>query len=363
MTFLFVVPSLRKNDAVGNDLLFQASVLREQGIEIAIYADTADQSASQNLVNKEQALKILRDPKTQLVYHHCFLWEKAEFFISQAARKAIIRFHNSTPPQFFQPYNYTLAQTARRAQLQTETLMQHENVSGIWAASKFNEKDALAAGAKAENISVIAPYTNLSEFESTSIEQGTADKIPHNKVNVLFVGRLVPNKNHIGLLKVLAAYKQQFGNEIVLHIVGKRDPSLGLYVDHMRHLIKVNELENNVIFWENASFSALHTLYSKCSLFLCMSQHEGFGVPVLEAQAHKLPVIVLERCALTPDDVLGEGQVSFAEESPFLIARAVHEISKSSILRKELTDQGLQNAKRFSPQLLQTQLKTLAALT
>jgi len=360
MRFLFVVPSLRKHDAVGNDLLFQANVLREQGTEIAVYADSADPTASQNLVGKEQALKLLKDTNTQLVYHHCFLWDKAEFFIGQAARKAVVRFHNSTPPHFFQSYNFAMAQTAKRAQMQTETLMKHKNVGSVWAASNFNRKDATTAGAAAENIDVIAPYTNLSEFESTPLNMNVADSIPSSKVNILFVGRLVPNKNHIGLLKVLSAYKQHFGSEVVLHIVGKRDPFLGLYVDHLKHLIGSNGLTDDVIFWENASFPALHTLYSKCSVFLCMSQHEGFGVPVLEAQAHQLPVVVLERCALTPSDVLGERQVSFQEENPALFAKAIHEIAVNADLRRALSSEGLQNAERFSPQLLQTQMKSLA---
>ena len=359
MRALLVVPSLRKHDAVGNDVLFQAGVLKKEGIEVGVYAETFEPTLSQQMLDRAAAIKWLADSETQLIYHHCFLWEQAEFFVSSATRPAIVRFHNSTPPQFFARYNYTMAKAARRAQIQTETLMSLSNTGGVWAASNFNKCDAQQAGARSETISILAPYTNLAEFDSTPIDAGTLAKIDPQKTNILFVGRLVPNKNHIGLLRVLAAYKKNYSSNVVLHIVGKQDPFLGLYVDHIKHLIQQNDLSENVVFWENASFCVLHTLYSSCSVFLCMSEHEGFGVPVLEAQSHNLPVVVLERCALTADDVLGSGQLCFKEAKPILFAQAIHDAKNRQDLVQELNVQANLNVARFSPSESEKQILSL----
>ena len=98
------------------------------------------------------------------------------------------------------------------------------------------------------------------------------------------------------------------------------------------------------------SFNELYTLYQKCDIFLVLSEHEGFCIPVLEAQYNSLPVIALARCAVP--DTAGTDQLMYNEPDYLWFASAIKTISENAGYRKKLIDAGKRNVLKYKKDLI-----------
>jgi alpha-1,3-rhamnosyl/mannosyltransferase len=94
------------------------------------------------------------------------------------------------------------------------------------------------------------------------------------------------------------------------------------------------------------SDEVLTVLYSHASALVFPSLFEGFGIPIIEAQAISLPVI----CSDIPvfREVGGEGAVYVDPNSPRSIANAVMTVVDSADLQQRLVQKGLDNARRYT---------------
>lgn len=105
--------------------------------------------------------------------------------------------------------------------------------------------------------------------------------------NLLFVGRLVPRKNIIDLIKIMRLLVN-LDKEFVLNIVGKGEYA---YIKKIKKKVLVNNLNKNIIFHGNIIDTELNKLYRSNSIFVFTSLVEGFGLVLLEAMSKGLPII------------------------------------------------------------------------
>jgi glycosyltransferase involved in cell wall biosynthesis len=151
-------------------------------------------------------------------------------------------------------------------------------------------------------------------------------------VNLLFVGRLAPNKRCEDLLKLVYAYRRAIGPDIHLWLVGNR--SFGAYVQFLDGLVKRLAVRDEVTFTDRVSRSDLRAFYESCDLFVSASRHEGFGVPYIECMQFGLPILALARAA-TPE-TLGSSGVLVEEWRLPQVAEAVGLIASDRPLREQL---------------------------
>jgi glycosyltransferase involved in cell wall biosynthesis len=95
----------------------------------------------------------------------------------------------------------------------------------------------------------------------------------------------------------------------------------------------------------------LHTYYKNCDVFLLLSHHEGFCVPIIESQSHSLPIVGLDRTASA--ETMGPDQLTFETEDPNEIATALHVVATHGDVRNFLKERGLANCKKYSEENVQ----------
>jgi len=159
---------------------------------------------------------------------------------------------------------------------------------------------------------------------------------------ILTVGDLHPRKN---LLRLIDAFhwlkkKEKIPHKLVL--VGKE-----LYqTDRIYKKAYSGMTKDDVIFTGYVSFDELRALYQGATLFAFPSLDEGFGLPVHEAMASRLPVIVSDRGSLP--EVAGDAAIVVDPLSIEDIGSAIYRIIESPSVRDELIKKGLDQIKKFS---------------
>lgn len=183
---------------------------------------------------------------------------------------------------------------------------------------------------------------------------------------VIFVGTLQPRKNIERLIEAFsqvigASGSQVIGNKIPdnlkLVVVGKK----GWLYEPIFQKVKDLKLQDKIIFTDFVPDNDLPYLISGAKLYVLPSLWEGFGIPVIEAQACGVPTIVSNVSSLP--EIVGDSAILIDTESPKSIASAIEKILSNEKTRADLIRKGFENIKRFSWQkCAQETLKVLEGL-
>ncbi len=142
-------------------------------------------------------------------------------------------------------------------------------------------------------------------------------------------------------------------------VIGKN--STRPFIDVKKIALGINALARAplIIYQETVSEEDLVVLYQAADLFIWLSDYEGFGLQVIEAQASSVPVVTTRQGSLK--EIAGEAAI-FVENPASVseIASAIYSGLTDEILRKNLIESGLQNVKRFDWE--QCAAETLARL-
>lgn len=347
MVVAILVPTLLENDAIGNDVCHQLRILKERNIPAFIYAEEIMNVHMQPYcIDTSKLLVIIKDPGNVVIYHHGGCWHRGMEILEKVQCKLFIKYHNITPPHFFKPYNASYEKYCSDGILQTTAIIGLKKEMTFLCDSNFNAADLMSLRADERKMEILPPFHKLDDFKKAGIDGSLAHDLRDGKVNLLFVGRLVPNKGHKHLIDVIAEYVKMYDADIRLNIVGGIDPALNLYATELKASIEQNGLHDIVRLTGGVSFDTLHTYYQFSHLFLVMSAHEGFCIPVLEAQFHSLPVIAWNAGAV--GETVGHNQIVFEEKDERYVAAAIRVVSQHAGYKNYLSVNGLENIGRFS---------------
>jgi len=151
---------------------------------------------------------------------------------------------------------------------------------------------------------------------------------PDGPARLLFVGRGIPNKAQHHLIMTSAALADA-GLDHEIQLVGAWSGAPA-YEDHCRALAAALGVEHSVVFAGSVSEDELGRAYAEADLFLCLSDHEGFCVPLLEAMSASLPIVAYASSAIP--ETLGEAGLLLDDKSPSLVAEAVVEVLSNPLL-------------------------------
>lgn len=353
--FHLVAATLDQNDAVSNDVFGMRDALRLAGWEARLYAEhMATGLAGQVL----PAVHFGRDlgPEDILIYHHSIHWEPGESLYARANCRRIIKYHNITPPEFFAGYSPVLEESCSLGRQQTTRLVA-KGADLYLADSAFNLQDLLQAGADSARAHVLHPFHQTEMLEKSQADLALLARLLDGAVNILFVGRFVPNKGHLHLLRTFARFREQVNPHSRLILVGRPHPLLTGYSAAMEATIKELRLERAVALIPGASPEELRAIYLSAHLFLCTSEHEGFCVPLVEAMRHKVPIVALARTAVV--ETLGPGTLTSESPEPALLADMMKQCLEHRTAR-QFTDHGYERYQSmFSPAVLSRQFLQL----
>jgi glycosyltransferase involved in cell wall biosynthesis len=172
---------------------------------------------------------------------------------------------------------------------------------------------------------------------------------------ILFVGTIARNKNVLGLIRAFGQIAEEI-SDATLCLCGRIGEHN--YWEEIRSYLLQNRLLQKRLIWKHdASKDELLRLYNESRLFILPSFYEGFGIPILEAQACGCPVITSTAASLP--EVAGDAAQYCDPADPTSIARAIEKVYTSESLQHELSLRGIENAKQFSWKICATRYSEL----
>ncbi len=309
-----IVPGFQFGDAITHYTLRLQNLFRSWGYASGIFAEGIHPKVLSLCSPLSQFLTVDSE-QTLVILHYSIHSEASRVFLEAKARK-ILLYHNITPPEFFAGYS-ELHQ--RMTQMGRERLGSFLGVTEqTWADSPYNCRELLACGYRDPR--VVPLLVDFRDLDLAFANPNLLRRYRDDKVNLLFVGRLAPNKGHLDLLHTLAAYNKLICDTARLFIVGPYN-GLESYFDELRQEALDLEIEGSVIFTGAVTFSDLKAYYRVSDVFVCLSEHEGFCVPLLEAMHFDVPIVAYAAGAVP--ETLGEAGVLLHSKDPARVTEVV----------------------------------------
>lgn len=247
----------------------------------------------------------------------------------------LLDYHNITPAALFAPWEPHAAIRLAAGRRQLRALVARARLA--IADSAFNAAELTALGAHEP---VVVPIMLDQQNFAAAADQRALEALQRDRavgtVNLLFVGRIAPNKCQHELVAALDALRRGHGIDARLHLVGTS--ASDRYLRTLRRYIDSLGLGDVVQITGSASASVLAAHYEAADAFVCLSDHEGFCVPLLEAWYHDVPVIAFAATAVT--ETLGDAGIALQRKSPSLVAAAIARVADDQALRAELARRG-----------------------
>jgi len=161
---------------------------------------------------------------------------------------------------------------------------------------------------------------------------------------VMYTGGIDPRKNVYRLVSAYGLLPPSVRDAHQLVFVGKGDPVI--LPDLRRHIAAEGIPEDRVVFTGFVSDEDMVDLYNLSRAFVFPSQHEGFGLPPLEAMSCGVPTIAANASSLP--EVLGNPDALFDPNDTADLATALERVLTDEHFRSELTERGLAQARTFS---------------
>lgn len=331
-------PSVAAGDGVTNGLLFTRSLLRDLGYESEIYSfSIPDQMAGQVL----PARTFHASRCDLLMYHHSMGHDHGPWLMLQKCPKALV-YHNITPPEFFPPRSGL----RRYAQMGLEQLREWrtEFVHAL-ADSPLNQSELELAGYERSKTLPLLVDTRRLEG-STSAPKFMADQ-PAGTRFYLAVGRLAENKRQYLLIEAFyhLLQNQQPAEQPPQRLIIVGGTTSDAYARGLQMHILTLGLQEQVLLVGKCSEAELRWLYQNAHQYWCASAHEGFCMPLLEANYASLPVVTQARSNIP--DTLGEGGLLLESDDPVDFAMACHFLNTEPGLREALIAAGHRNLLRY----------------
>ncbi|WP_187272503.1 glycosyltransferase [Methylobacterium sp. WL9] len=339
--------SVVTGDAIGTSITLLHESLIAQGVaSFVACADAHLKSAAPGVL---PASAILNGRMGQtfgeddvLLIHFSFLDDTAEK-LAQLPLRRIIVYHNITPGHFF--HEVGLGWLGDGCDRGREQLARMSSLfDAAVGDSDYNCQELTASGYR--NVKTIPILFDASSFRSERIDPELLLSVRERAdVNVLFVGRFVPNKRIERVMTMVGAFKNGFAPTVCLHLVGKVWDG-AYFAALMKHAADAG-IEQSLQLHTNAEPLRLRTLYAAADAFVSMSDHEGFMVPLVEAFASGCPVIAADAGAI--GETMGGAGFLMSAPDPAFAAGILHMITTDRDLRSRVVAGQARRAADFRP--------------
>ncbi len=324
-----ITPSLSYGDAVSNDAMAIRQILQEEGYENEIYALTLDPRLPEGTA---RYLKDMPAPqKEDLVMYHGAIGTGLIEKLSEFPCKKVMVYHNITPPEFFRPYSRMAARATRIGYAEIEEM------AGVFdrciADSEYNKQNLLEMGYECE-IDVCPIVIPFEDYDQEPDAETIAKYKDDGITNLLFVGRVAPNKKQEDIIRAFCVYQKEYNPKSRLFLVGSCGDDLKNYETRLKDYISKLGLEGKAFLTGHIPFKTILAYYRLADVFVCMSEHEGFCVPVPEAMHFGKPIVAYESSAVP--ETMGDGGLLVDTKDPYVVAAAINRVLTDEGLKKEI---------------------------
>ena len=292
------VPAAHRGDAIGDSARRIRQMLRQAGYQSDIFALTID-------AELERDVRPFADSTSRsgdvTIFHFALPSPMTAAFGALRGTR-ILQYHNITPAAFFAPYDPQLFRLAALGRQELRTLV--DRVELALGDSEFNRKELEELGFPRTGVFPIAVDTErlTGAPRIPALEKILADGL----INILFVGRIVPNKRIEDHIRLGELYKRYVDSYYRFIFVGRYD-GVPRYYNAIRALIaQYRMLPERFLFTGGVTDAELAAYYRWADVYVSLSEHEGFCVPLVEAMAADVPVLAFAAGAV-PETLGGAG--------------------------------------------------------
>ncbi len=286
-----------ENDAISQDALLLQAVFRDLGFESDLFVSQSHTDPA--AAHRVRPMTAYAGRAGDLAVLHDVLDPEAVRAFQETPARRVLRYHNITPAGYFDAFDPALAARLRAARTALRSVA--ERSRSVWSVSAFNAGELAAWNLPQSRV---LPLLFSEARFRLDLDPEMLARISRPLANILFVGRLAPNKRVEELILAFHGYHRAVNPQSRLIITGS-DRSCPRYAAMLRLLAHALDLPN-VCFEGFASPAGLATLYAKASVFVTASEHEGYCLPLIEAMAAGVPVIA-RRTGGMPEALDGAG--------------------------------------------------------
>ena len=327
-----ILPALVYGDAIGNHAYELWRLLNRWGIKSTIYADYIDPRYRQAARHYSE----LRGNQDNTLIYHYSIGSKITDAVLGLADRVIPYYHNITPASFFVGLNDALARELAEGRTQLARLRHY---GYALAASEYNRRELLDIGfTSVDVVSYLVDFARLDRgIASPRASKYQAMLSSAKGHKLLFVGRIAPNKCQHDLIHLLYYYRAVIDPHATLWLVGG-NANAGAYQLHLETLVARHSLQDAVhLVGPVGTDDGLGVFYQRADAFVCMSEHEGFCVPIIEAMHFGLPVFAYDATGVTY--TMKDSGVRFVEKRFDLVAETIFHMLRNPQLRTALVQQ------------------------
>jgi glycosyltransferase involved in cell wall biosynthesis len=348
------LPVFAAGDAIGNHVLRVRDTLRAAGYESEIFADEAHPAVRTRHYLDFELPSGSGGRGVHLLYHLSTGSRMADWLAQQPVPLAV-DYHNITPAEYFDRWQPQAAQVAREARAEMKLLAPSARY-GL-ADSAYNALELAEDGyADTAVVPILVDFTDYDAAPDTATLNRLRRRAEGGGAQWLFVGRVAANKCQHDVIAAFAVYRQLFDPKARLSIVGGR--TLLVYAAALERLAHELSVRDAVDFTDNLKFAQLLAQYRAADVFVSLSEHEGFGVPLLEAMHCGVPTVAFASSALP--ETVGDATLLLADKDPLTVAVAVQRVLSDDVVRKGLIEAGHRRVEHFS--LVNSQRRLLEAI-
>ncbi|MCR5303235.1 MAG: glycosyltransferase family 4 protein, partial [Lachnospiraceae bacterium] len=316
-------------DAVGNEIMAIHRMLKMRGIPTEIRAERVSRRMSIEPAVRKLNDSVKPSPSDTIIFHvtcGCDLNLK----VFEYGCRVVLRYHNITPPEFFEGFNDSLRDNSVLGREQLKEMA--GKTAFVLADSGYNRDDLISLGFTCQ--------VHVVPILMKPIKPGRTAPDLHR---ILSVGRIAPHKRVDSVIKAFAEYQRVYDNRAVLIIAGS-DKGL----EKCSHSLKEfcgrvwgespKRGENSGLrppyFAGHITNARLKRYFRSAGLYVTMSEHEGFCVPVVEAMEYGIPVIAAGSSAIP--ETLGGSGILLEDRDPAVVSEAMHRAVSDAAYREQI---------------------------
>jgi glycosyltransferase involved in cell wall biosynthesis len=341
------VPAAHRGDAIGDSARKVRDMLRGMGHESDVFALSIDDDMRAEVRPFEDAAAREGDVT---IFHFALPSPMTEAFAQLGGAK-VLQYHNITPASFFAPYDAGLFRLAALGRRELATLAGRVDLA--LGDSEFNRQELEALGFEPTGVMPIA--VNTERITGAPPRPALERILSDGLINILFVGRIVPNKRIEDHIRLAEMYKRYVDAYYRFIFVGRYD-GLPRYYAQIRALIEQYEmLPDRFWFTGPVPDDDLAAFYRWADVYVSLSEHEGFCVPLVEAMAADVPIVAYAAGAVP--ETLGGAGLLFSPKDLEVAAELVGSVVYDRKIRGGVLEGQRRRLRDFAPERIEARLR------
>jgi glycosyltransferase involved in cell wall biosynthesis len=343
------VPAAHRGDAIGDSARRVRAMLRAQGHRSDLFALTMDDALRGDV-------RLFSDPDAGggdvTIFHFALPSPMTEAFAALPGRR-VLQYHNITPAAFFAPYDPQLFRLAALGRAELRSLVGRVDLA--LGDSEFNRQELAALGFAPTDVFPIA--VDIERLTGAPRRPALEKILADGLINILFVGRIVPNKRIEDHIRLAEVYKRYVDSYYRFIFVGRHD-GIPAYYAQVRALVdEFRMLPDRFWFTGPVPDEDLAAFYRWADVYVSLSEHEGFCVPLVEAMATGVPVLAYAAGAVP--ETLGGAGLLFAPKDLEVAAELLGSLVYDRALRERVLAGQRRRLEDFAAPRIEARLRSV----